>query len=69
MSSPAATAWKRKAECLIQRDVDGGLEVARLDQAPEARRARDVGALPDHDEPGVGADRERLKAAEPGPVR
>ena len=40
------------------------LEVARLDQAAEARRAGDVRALADHDEVRVGRDRERLEAAE-----
>ena len=33
------------------------------------RRAGDVGALTDHHEPGVGADLERLQAAEAGGVR
>ena len=41
-------------------------EVARLDQAAEARRARHVRALADEDEAGVGCDRERLEPAEAG---
>ena len=51
---------------LLERDVDRRREVARLDQAPEARGAGDVRALADQDEAGVGADLERLEAAEPG---
>ena len=54
------------AAYLLQRDVDGGLVVVALDQAPEPRRAGDVGALADHDEPGVRADLEGLQAAEAG---
>ena len=38
---------------LVERHVDGGLEVARFDQAPELRAAGDVLALADHHEPGV----------------
>ena len=51
---------------LLERDVDGALVVAGFDQPPEPRRAGDVGALADHDEAGVGAEIERLQAAEPG---
>ena len=57
---------------LLERDVDRTLVVARLDQAAEARRAGDVRALADHHEAGVGADLERLQAAEArasGPFR
>ena len=50
---------------LLERHVDGGTEVAGLDEPPEARGARDVRALTDQDEPGVRADLERLQAAEP----
>ena len=52
---------------LLERDVDRALVVARLDQAAEARRAGDVRALADHHEAGVGADLERLQAAEARP--
>ena len=38
--------------------------VARLDQLREARRARDVGALADHLEVGVGPQRQGLEAGE-----
>ncbi len=57
---------------LLERDVDRALVVGRLDQAAEAGRAGDVRALADHHEAGVGADLERLQAAEArtrGPFR
>ena len=54
----------RAAAHLLERDVDGGREVAGLDEAAEARRTGDVRALADQDEAGVGRDRERLEAAE-----
>ncbi len=50
---------------LLERDADRRAEVARLDHATEARRAGDVRPLADQDEAGVGADLERLQAAEP----
>ena len=59
----------RAAAHLLERDVDGALEVARLDQPAEARRAGDVRALADHHEAGVRAELERLEAAEARPVR
>ncbi len=55
----------RAAAHLLERDVDGLLEVASLDQPAEARRAGDVRALADHHEVRVRGDRERLEAAEP----
>ena len=57
---------------LLERDVDRALVVGRLDQAAEAGRAGDVRPLSDHHEAGVGADLERLQAAEArtrGPFR
>ncbi len=57
----------RAAAHLLERDVDGGVEVVRLDQAAEARRAGDVRPLADQDEPGVLTDLERLQPAEPRP--
>ena len=54
----------RAASYLLERDVDGSGVVARLDQAAETRRAGHVRALADQDEARVGADRERLEAAE-----
>ena len=56
----------RAAAHLLERDLDRAGEVARLDEAAEARRAGDVRALADQDEAGVRADLERL---EPAPVR
>src|ERR1019366_2232963 len=50
-------------------DRDAGDLRLSPDQVPEARRARDVGALPDHDDPGVRANLEGLQAAEPGARR
>ena len=54
----------RAAAHLLERDLDRGAVVARLDQAPEARRAGDVRPLADHHEARVRADLERLEAAE-----
>ena len=54
---------------LLKRDGHGALVVTRFDQPPESLGAGDVGALPDHHEPGIGADLERLEPAEPGPRR
>src|SRR6266702_3741188 len=51
---------------LVERDVDGALVVAALDESAETGRAGHVGPLADHDEAGVGADREGLEAAEAG---
>jgi hypothetical protein len=51
---------------LIQRDLEGRGVVARAHEIGEALRARDVGALADHHEVGVGADREGLEARERG---
>ena len=59
----------RAAAHLLERDVDGALEVVGLDQPAEARRAGHVRALADHHEAGVGADLERLEAAEARPGR
>ena len=56
----------RPAAHLLERDVDGALEVVRLDQAPEPRRAGHVRPLADDDEAGVRPDDERL---EPGEAR
>ena len=53
----------RAAAHLLERDLDRAGEVAVLDQAAEPRRAGDVRALADQDEPGVRADLERLEAA------
>ena len=50
---------------LLQRDVDGALEVAGFDQRPEACGARDVRTLADDDEAGVRVDDEGLEAGEP----
>jgi len=49
---------------LVKCDLHGAGVVAALDEAAEANRAGDVRALADHDETGVGADLERLEAAE-----
>ncbi len=49
---------------LVARDLERGLEVARLDQAAAAGRAGDVGALADVHEARLGADRERLRAGQ-----
>src|SRR5207248_1451844 len=54
---------------LVERDVDRGLVVTRLDQPPEAGGAGDVRPLADDDEAGVRADHERLEAAEGGEPR
>ena len=51
---------------LVERHLGGLPEVALLDQVREAARAGDVGALADHREVRVGADREGLEAAEAG---
>ena len=56
----------RAALHLVERDLDGRLVVARLDQAAELRRAGDVLPLADHHEPRVGRDPERLEAAKRG---
>ena len=50
---------------LLERDLDGLLEVAGFDQPPEPGRAGDVRSLADHDEVGVREDPERLEPAEP----
>ena len=54
----------RAAAHLLERDLERLLVLAALDEAAEARRARDVRALADHHEVRVGRDRERLEAAE-----
>jgi len=54
----------RAALDLIARDLERDLELLVLDQAPEAPRARDVGALADHHEAQLRANRERLEAAQ-----
>ena len=54
----------RAATHLLERDVDRALEVVRLDQPPELRRAGHVRPLADDDEPGVGTDDERLETRE-----
>ena len=59
----------RAAPHLLDRDLDRRLEVARLDERAEARRAGDVRPLADHHEAGVRADLERLEPAPPGSVR
>ena len=51
---------------LLARDAERPLVVARRDELREPRRAGDVRPLADDDEVGVGADRERLEAGEPG---
>ena len=48
---------------LLAGDGDGLLEVALADQPGELARAGDVGPLADHDEVGLGADRQRLQPA------
>ena len=54
---------------LLEGDVDGPAVVAAGDQPGELLRAGDVGALADHLEVGVGADRHHLEAAELGQPR
>ena len=49
---------------LVERDLDGAREVARLDEALEPSRPGDVRALADGDEPALGRDLERLEPAE-----
>ncbi len=56
----------RAAAHLLERDLHRPDPVARLDEAPESRRARHVRPLADQDEARVRADLERLEAA---PVR
>ena len=51
----------RAAAHLVERDVERALEVVGLDQAPEARRAGHVRALPDHDEVRVLGERRRAR--------
>ena len=54
---------------LVEGDVGGGGEVARLDEAGEPGRPGDVGALAHHQERAVVPDGEGLEPAEPaGPV-
>src|SRR5450759_3681898 len=55
------------ASHLLQRNLYGAGEVAALDEAAEADRSGDVGALPDDHEARVRTDLERLEAAEAGP--
>ena len=50
---------------LLERHLDGGLEIPGLDERPEPGRAGDVRPLADHDEPRVRADLERLEPAPP----
>ena len=52
------------ASHLLERDVDRSLVVVRLDQPAEARGARHVRPLSDHDEPGVRIDDEGLEPRE-----
>ena len=56
----------RAAAHLIERHVDGLAELAVLDQPLKFLRAGDVGALADHLEVAVGADRQHF---EPGELR
>ena len=49
---------------LLERYGQRALKVVGLDQAPEAGRARNVGALADDDEAGVFVDHERLETAQ-----
>ena len=49
---------------LLQRDLHGAGVVAALDQAAEANRSGDVGALADHDEPRILGDVEGFEPAE-----
>ena len=58
----------RPAAHLLERDVDRTLEVVRLDQPAKARRPGHVRPLAHDDEPGVGADHERIEAGEAGPA-
>ncbi len=51
---------------LLQRDLHGAREVAAFDEAAEADRTGDVGALADHHEARIGPDLERLEPAEAG---
>src|SRR6202042_3575939 len=53
---------------LIARDLDGGVELAFLDEAFELERTGDIATLADHDEVGFGADDQHLVAAEIGPA-
>jgi len=50
----------RAAPHLLEGNVDRALEVVRLDEPSELRRAGDVRPLSDDDEPGVRADHERI---------
>ena len=59
----------RAATHLLERDVERLLEVAALDQPPEARRSGHVRPLADHHEVRVRPDRERLQTAEPRHAR
>ena len=54
----------RAAAHLLERDVHRTLEVVRLDEPPELRRARHVRALADDHEARVRPDAERLEARE-----
>ena len=54
----------RSAAHLLERDGDTALEVVRLDEPAELRRARDVRPLAHHDEARVRADDERLETGE-----
>ena len=57
----------RPAAHLLERNVDGTLEVVRLDQPAKTRRPGHVRPLAHDDEPGVGADHERIEAGEAWP--
>ncbi len=54
----------RAARNLLARDVERAVVVLGLDQAPELRRARDVGALAHVHEQAVRPDVERLESAQ-----
>ena len=56
----------RPASHLLERDLDGLLEIAGLDERAKARRPGDVRPLADHHEAGVRPDLERLEPAPPG---
>ena len=51
---------------LAPRDAERGLEVSVPDEAREAGRPGDVGALADVDEEGIGGDVQGLETGEPG---
>ena len=55
----------RTAVDLLPGDLNRFFVVFLLDQSGELLRAGDIGPLADHQEVALGAERERLRAAEP----